>query len=505
MNRMTSSEWQARSTALRFETRAFIGADFACPKHYAQGSAGFVTNNPATEQNLATFLDGGAGMIHHAVTAARQAFSTWRLCAPESRKDCLQALAAKLSSARESLALFDSLEMGMPIAMALEQVDDAVAFLRYNAEFIDKLYGEVAPADPATSLAFSQAEPRGVVGIISPWNVPFFTAMLAIAPALAAGNTLVLKPSEQTPSSLLLMAALAAQINFPAGVINVVPGLGLTAGAALASHSDVDLLHFTGSTQVGRQQMVYAGQSNGKPVILELGGKSPQMVFDDASDLLPDLARSVVQSAFHNSGQVCVAKTRLLVQASIKPALMAAIDTVAQEVFRVGDPLDESTTFGPIASGKQYQRVKQAIAQGQEEGSELHRLRLAGEPPRSGFYLTPVVLDHGRQHPRIAREEIFGPVLSVIEFNQDDEAIALANAVDYGLSASAWTQNIPRARRLARDILAGDISIHATNSPATQPFALSVEPFGRSGHGVLGGRAGLRPYQRCKAVRIISD
>ncbi len=330
------------------------------------------------------------------------------------------------------------------------------------------------------------------------------TAMLAIAPALAAGNCLVVKPSEQSPSSILRVAALAMEVGLPAGVLNAVPGLGITTGAALAQHPDVDKLHFTGSTQVGRQLMVYAGQSNGKPVMLELGGKSPQIVFEDAADL-PGLGATLAGAAFYNSGQLCVARTRLLVHENIKEQIVAAIAAEAQQVFCIGNPLDESTSFGPIASRKQWDRVKSYLDLGKEQGGTAQPISLAGEMPTKGFYQAPVLFDNTQITARIAQEEIFGPLLSVISFKTDDEAIQLANAVDYGLAATAWTKDLGRARRLGRDLNAGDVNICATTTPAAPTAALTMEPFGQSGHGVLGGRRGLEPYQRTKAIQIITD
>jgi acyl-CoA reductase-like NAD-dependent aldehyde dehydrogenase len=498
--------WAQSAAAIKFETRPFIGDDYV-PSGVGCSATDrnvFTTVNPATENVLADFADAGGRDVDQAVMAARKSFVAWRHYAPDYRKAVMFAVADHIERERDTLALLDSLEMGMPISMALDQVDGAAGFLRYNAELIDKVYGEIAPSDAATSIAFSQPEPRGVVGIICPWNFPLVTIMLAIAPALAAGNSVVVKPSEQTPSSALKLAEIAAEAGLPAGVLNVVPGLGITAGAALASHNDVDKLHFTGSTQVGRQLMVYAGQSNGKPMMLELGGKSPQIVFEDAADL-PRLGATLAQSAFYNSGQLCVAKTRLLVHENIKEKIVEAIQAETKDVFTMGDPLDENTTFGPIASNKQLDRIKTYLELGKKEGAAPQILMTAGEMPKTGNYIRPTLSNNTQNTFRIAQEEIFGPVLSVISFKTDEEAIQLANAVDYGLAATAWTKDLSRARRLARDLNAGDISICATTSPATPSAALSVEPFGASGYGVLGGRRGLEAYQRIKGIQIITD
>ena len=492
--------WQQRAEAVSFNTSAFVGGEYLV----SSSKDTFSTHNPATENTLAVFADASVSVIDQAVTSARRVFKSWRHLSPDKRKLLLFAIADRIEAERNTLALFDCVEMGMPISMALEQVDDAARFLRYNAELIDKVYGEIAPADSATTLALSQVEPRGVIGIITPWNFPLLTAILSIAPALAAGNCLVVKPSEQTPSSTLKLAEIATNIGLPDGVLNVVPGLGITAGAALASHTDIDKLHFTGSTQVGRQLMVYSGQSNGKPVMLELGGKSPQIVFEDAVDL-SNLGAALAQAAFYNSGQICVAKTRLLVHDSIKEQVLASIKAETKNTFTIGNPLDEATTFGPISSRKQFERVNRYLELGTSEGAELYRLSTMGEIPSTGYFIQPSVFDNAKNNHRISQEEIFGPVLSVVRFKTDDEALQLANGVNYGLAASVWTKDLNRARRFARDLEAGEISVCATTTPAAQPFGLSVEPFGQSGHGVLGGRRGLEPYQRTKAVQIITD
>ena len=499
-DKLTPIDWRKKAASIHFETRAFIGGEY----QVSDGKDNFTTVNPATETELAIFDESDASSVDRAVSTARQAFVQWRHQAPESRKALLLKVADYMEFERNKLALLDCLEMGMPISMALDQVYEAVAFMRYNAELVDKHYGEIAPADSKSILALSQPEPRGVIGVISPWNFPLLTAVLAIAPALAAGNCVVIKPSEQTPSSVLKLAELAMQAGLPAGVLNIVLGRGATTGAALASHAEIDKLHFTGSTQVGRQLMVCSGQSNGKPVMLEMGGKSPQIVFEDAVNL-PNLGATLAQSAFYNSGQLCIAKTRLLVHENIKEQVLANIHTETKDAFKIGCPLDETTTLGPISSYKQFDRINSYFHIGQKEGASLQLLTVDGAAPNSGFFLEPALFDNAENTMCIAQEEIFGPVLSIITFKSDEEAIQLANAVNYGLAATAWTQDLSRARRLARDLNVGNIEFRATAAPVSRPMGLTEEPFGASGHGVIAGRRGLEPYQRTKAIQIITS
>ena len=493
--------WAEQAKALSFETRSFIGGDYS----HSSSPDRFHTVNPADESTLAEFVDGNLSDIDKAVVAARQAFrGGWRILSPGQRKTLLLNFADQVRAAKHQLALLDCLEMGMPISSALDQVDMAADFLQHNAELADKLYGEVVPADSAHILAMTIPEPRGVVGVISPWNYPLLTAVLGIAPALATGNTVVIKPSEQTPSSTLKLAEIACQSGLPAGVFNVVLGSGITAGAALASHSDVDKLHFTGSTTVGRQLMVYAGQSNGKPVMLEMGGKSPQIVFEDAADLM-GLGTSLVQSAFWNPGQLCVARTRLIVHENSKEQVLDAIKRATKNAFTVGNPLDETVNFGPIASAKQYQRVRDYIDLAQQAGCTLTPLNTAGLEPGDGYYQQPVLFDNADNAMRIAQEEIFGPAMAVITFKTDEEAIQIANDVNYGLAATAWTKDLGRARRLARDIESGRVDIRTCDVAEAPDTVVAAEPFGASGHGVLGGIQGLNAFVRQKAVQIITD
>ncbi len=492
-------QWAARAGGLAFETRPFYAGDYRA----AKSRETFHTENPATRSPLASFPDCAAEDVDAAASAARAAFRSWRRVAPARRKALLAGFAAGIRAAKPELALLDCLEMGMPISLALQQVDDSADFLAYYAELADKIFGEVAPADPRSALVMTYREPRGVVGVISPWNYPLATAIAAIAPALAAGNTVVAKPSELAPSSVLKLGEIAAGSGLPPGVLNVMPGRGPTAGAALARHGGVDTLHFTGSAAVGRQLLVYSGRSNGKPVMVEGGGKSPQVVFEDAAGLA-GLGESLARSAFTNSGQVCVARSRLIVHENVRERVVDAIRTATAACFTTGSPLLPEVDFGPIAGRRQYERVSDYLALARHEGAEVESLVTSGSVPAGGFFLQPSLVVNAGSAMRVTREEIFGPVLTVQGFTTDDEAVRLANDVEFGLAATAWTTDLGRARRLARDLDAGrvDIRTAATSGAALETF--SAEPFGGSGHGVLGGLRGLDPYLRLKGVQIIT-
>lgn len=497
---MQTQDLTAKEKALEFETRPFIGGNFVAPA----SDATFETENPATARKLVEFPDCDEADVDAAVAAARKAFdSGWRLMAPAARKAVLLEFSRHIGEEAEDLALLDSLEMGKPIAMALGEMELAAAFTQFYAELADKIYGETAPADPDEALSMTIPEPCGVVGVITPWNFPVATAATALAPALAAGNSVVLKPSEHSPSSALRLAEIAMRAGLPEGVFNVVPGRGPSAGAALARHVDVDKLHFTGSTAVGRQLMVYAGQSNGKPVMLETGGKSPQIVFADAADI-EGIGAALAAATFANSGQVCVARTRLIVERSVRDAIVQAITQEAGSVFSIGDPLSLDASFGPISSRKQYERVENYLQVGREEGAEEIDVPLGGESCDEGYFVTPRIFACASPDWRIAQEEIFGPVMSMLTFDDEAEALALANRTQYGLAATVWTLDLARGRRFARDLVAGRVDIRSTGEGIGAFIQLTAEPFGGSGHGPIGGIQGLDPYLRRKAIQFIT-
>lgn len=464
---------------------------------------GFSTENPATGEHLFDWPDAGLEEIDLAVAAARSAFEkNWREMHPHSRKKRLLAFADEIEKSQDELAILITLEMGKPISDARGEVAASAEFLRYYAEWCDKVSGTLAPSHPASGIAYTMLEPRGVIGAIIPWNFPVMTAICCLAPALAAGNTIVIKPSEVSPSSALWLAQIGQKAGVPNGVINVVAGRGETAGAALAKHNGVDKLHFTGSTEVGKKLMTFAGESNGKPVMLETGGKSPQIVFEDALDI-PNLGEGIARAAFSNSGQICVARTRLLVQRS---AMRAVIDQIksGSRVFSAGATLDNSTTYGPICNRVQFEKVKYYIDLGHKEGAQLVDDLGQNMAQPEGYFIPPTLIENVPNSARVCQEEIFGPVLTVTPFDTAAEALELANETKYGLAATLWTTKINAGLQFAANCDAGRIDIRSSieGGAALQDF--SAEPFKASGHGALGGVNGMLPYLIQKGVQILA-
>jgi acyl-CoA reductase-like NAD-dependent aldehyde dehydrogenase len=491
-------EWKRTAAAVHWNVQPFINGRY----QPAICSDAFDHINPATECTLYTAGVGAPADIADAVRVARCRFDEgcWSELPPVKRAEILMRLADLIVRDRVNIALLDSLEMGKPIRDALYDAEHfAPMLLRSWAGFADKLLGVSAPLTAGT-LAFNCYEPRGVVGAITPWNFPVVNAVYKIGPALAAGNTLVLKPSELAPSSALRLAELALEAGIPEGVFNVVPGLGSTAGAALALHPGVNLLSFTGSTATGRKLMELSGRSNGKPLLLECGGKSPQLVFDDVEDL-EAVASATVRSALYNQGQVCSAHTRLVVHDKIKERLLEAIIKQAS-AYQPGDPLCERTTFGPLASPAQRERVKRYIAEGIEAGAVLVLKGTIQE--NGGCYVSPTVFDQVSPTMSIVRDEIFGPVLCVQGFKSEEEAVALANNTDFGLAATVWTRDIGRGRRVAHAVKAGYVTVR-TSGPEDfgSGCVLGHEPQKASGFGSEAGLRGLESYSTLKAIHFV--
>ena len=463
--------WRDRATALVAEGLVDGRALVEGQRVKAVAEETFECRSPIDGRVLTPVVRGRQADIDLAVGSARRAFEDgrWAGQPPAARKRVLQRFAELIVQHKDELALLETLDMGKPIQHSLAvDVPAAARCIAWYAEAIDKVYGEIAPTG-GNALALIQREPVGVVGAIVPWNYPMIMAAWKIAPALACGNSVVLKPSEKSPLSALRLGELALKAGLPDGVLNVVPGFGMEAGEALAMHLDVDALGFTGSTRVGRKMLEYAGRSNLKRVFNELGGKSAFVVFDD-SDALERAAQTVAGSIFFNQGESCNAPSRLLVHDSIADEFVKQV--VAQTPsYQPGDPLDPGTVMGALVDDGQLRTVLGFIEAGHKEGAQCVAGGTQARAETGGFYVTPTVFDGVRNDMLIAREEIFGPVLSVIRFKDEAEAIALANQSSYGLQASVWSSHLDRAHRVARALRAGTVHVNQYDEDdITVPF-----------------------------------
>ena len=460
-----------------FRTRAFIGGAFAD----AASGRRFTVENPATGRPIAEVAECDAGDVDRAVAAARAAAPGWAATSPADRKAILVRFAALLDDHVGELALTESLDAGKPIAdtRALD-IPDSAATIRWHAEAIDKLYGEVGPTGPG-AVSMIVREPVGVVGAVIPWNYPLQMAAWKLGPILATGNAVVIKPAQLTSLSLLRAAELAAEAGLPAGVLNVVPGPGATVGTAIARHPGIDAVAFTGSTEVGRTFLSHAAETNLKRVALELGGKSPQIVMADAGDL-DRVAERVAAAIFWNMGENCSAGSRLLVDRRVAGPLLERLVAHTERHWVVGDPLDEATRMGPLISRGHLERVLGYIEAGKAEGARPVTGGGRVLETTGGHFLAPTILDRATNRMRVAREEIFGPVLTVIEFDGEAEAIALANDTDYGLAASLYTRDVRVAHRMARAIRAGTIGVNCySEGDLATPFG-GYKQSGFGGH-----------------------
>ena len=490
----THEDVVARAATLTFPAACIIDG-----KRVTAPGAVYDNLSPRDGSLLNRIPDCGAADIDQAVQAARTAFEDgrWRKLAPREKKARLFALADLMSWEREELALMESLDSGKPISDALSvDIPLAIQTVRWYAEALDKVYGEVGPSN-GSKLSFAIHEPLGVIGAITPWNFPLHMAMWKVAPALAMGNSVVLKPAEQTPLTALRVAELALEAGIPPGVFNVVTGFGETAGQSLARHQDVDMIAFTGSGAVGRKLMTYAGESNLKRVSLELGGKSPQIVFDDCADLQA-AAEAAAWAVFFNQGEVCTAASRLLVQESIRDQFLAAVIKVAESI-KVGDPLDPATRFGAMVSEDQLNSTLRFIATARKEGN---RLVMGGQRVREetgGFYVEPTIFDDVGTSSTLARQEVFGPVLGVMTFKDTADAIRIANDTVYGLAAGLWTANVDRAIGVARALRAGLVWVNGWDScDITMPFG----GFKQSGFGRDRSLHAMHKYADLKSITV---
>lgn len=415
--------------------------------------------SPIDGQTLTTYARGTRADTDAAIAAARRAFDDgrWSDLAPAARKKILLKWADLIDAHAVELAVLGVRENGTEIGMALKaEPGSAAATVRFYAEAIDKLHGEIAPTDPAF-LGLVHREPAGVVGAIVPWNFPLMIGAWKFGPALAAGCTVVLKPAETASLTLVRVAQLGLQAGLPPGVFNVVTGEGAVVGAAIAASMDVDVLVFTGSGATGRRLMEAAARSNLKRVYLELGGKSPNIVFADAPDL-DEAAKVSAMGIFRNSGQVCIAGSRILVERSVHAAFVEKLAAQAAAI-KVGDPLDSATQAGAVNSDRQLQQNLAFVAEAREAGrTVIGGARILQEI--GGYYMSPAIVADARPEDRVFREEVFGPVVTVTPFDTEAEAVALANGTDYGLAAAVWTANLSRAHRMVRKIRAGLVHVN---------------------------------------------
>jgi len=491
----TFDDWQVHAAMLEIRSQAFIDGQYV---DAASGKT-FDCISPIDGKVLAKVSEGSGEDINRAVSAARRAFEDgrWASAKPTLRKKVLLKFAALIEQHADELALLEALDMGKPVSDA-RNVDVAATIrcVSWTGEALDKIYGEVASTGP-DELGLVTREALGVIGAIVPWNFPMLMAAWKFAPALAMGNSVVLKPSEKSPLSAIRLAELALQAGIPAGVFNVVPGFGKEAGEPLALHMDVDGLVFTGSTAVGKRLLQCAGLSNMKRAYMECGGKSPNLVFADAPDLAA-AAEAAASGIFYNQGEVCTAASRLLVERSIKDEFVARVVEAGRRM-QPRHPLDPGAPMGAMVDEGQTQRVLGYIEKGVAEGAQLVLGGKRADTVSGGCYIEPTVFDGVAHEHTISREEIFGPVLSVIAFDNEEQALRMANDTEYGLAAGVWTRDISRAHRVARKLRAGSVWVNYWDGgDMTAPFG----GYKQSGNGRDKSLHAFDKYTEIKATWI---
>ncbi len=475
---MDAAAIRATASGISFRTRAFIDG------RYVDAASGrtFATENPATGGELAVVAACDEEDVDRAVRAARRSVESgaWARMSPADRKRVLGTFADLIDEHRVELALTESLDAGKPVSDCLDlDIPETAACIRWHGEAIDKVYDQVAPtADDVVAMIVR--EPIGVVGAVIPWNYPAQMAAWKLGPALATGNSVVIKPASSTSLSLLRIAELGSEAGLPDGVLNVVPGSGDVVGEAIGRHMDVDAVAFTGSTEVGRRFLRYASDSNLKRVMLELGGKSPQLVMDDVEDL-DQVVDQATNAIFWNMGENCSAGSRLIVHRAVRDELIERL-VAATASWIVGDPLEPSTRVGALISRAHLERVLGYVDGARREGA---RVAVGGSRVREssgGHFIEPTVLDGVTNQFQVAREEVFGPVLAVIDFETESEAVAIANDSPYGLAASLYTNDLNVAHRVARQLRAGVVAVNCySEGDMTTPFG-GYKQSGFAGH-----------------------
>jgi len=489
----TTEIWQERANNIKVNGNIFIDGK-SSP---AASGKTFEDYSPTLNKVIGEIASGDQIDIDRAVASAKKAFDSgvWSEMNPRDKKAIMLKWAELLNEHRDELALLETLDVGKPISDSLAvDTRNSARVIQWYAETIDKTYDEIAPA-PRNSLAMITREPLGVIGAIVPWNYPMSITSWKLGPALAMGNSIVVKPAENSSLTAIRMAELAIEAGLPEGVFNVVPGLGAEAGSALAKHMDVAKIAFTGSGPTGRKMLQYAAESNMKQVSLELGGKSPQVVLADCKNLKL-AAETIGWAIYYNAGQTCNASSRVIVETSVKEELFSHLKDFAQK-FIVGDPLDPNTQMGPIVSKAQRDRVNTYLDLIGQDGEQL----ICGGEKATGdnLFIQPTLVTRVSNQSRIAREEIFGPVLVAIEAKDDAEALAIANDTEYGLAASVWTDNVAKAHKFARKLRAGTVWVNTFDAlDVITPFG----GFGASGTGRDKSLHALDAYSALKTTWV---
>ena len=483
-----------KKNSLDFRTQAFIGGN------YVDSTSGktFESISPVDGKIITNIAECDVEDINKAVIAAREVFEkgSWSRMAPSKRKKILFNFADLMKKNILELGILETLNMGKPITRATGDIAACINCTKWYAEAIDKIYDDVAPTGD-NIIATITREPIGVVGAVTPWNYPLLMACWKFAPALATGNSFILKPAEQSPLSALRIAELAVEAGMPEGVFNVVPGFGPTAGKALGMHMDVDKLGFTGSTEVGRYFLSYSGQSNMKRVSLECGGKSPNIIFADAPDL-DHAAKMAADGMFGNSGQVCDAPSRLLIEKSIKDEFLEKVSEYSKP-WMPDDPFKPETLMGSIVDKTQTERILDYIDTGKSEGANVLTGGEQVKQDSGGYYISPTILKDVKNDMKVAKEEIFGPVLCSIDFENEDDALQIANETSYGLNAIIWSNDLNKVHKLAKRIKSGKVLI---NSVSDGDMSLPHGGYKQSGFGRDKSLEALDQYTQSKLTLI---